>query len=167
MTKSRSKLAVNTKKGKKAIKTEQDVMSRLCEMHSLVKLETPKNRPAPVDGVLGKLKGENATGICIYEFKSRSMSIDDYRDRGILISENKIICGSMCSNVLGMPFVIYFYFYEVDELWSIVVFNSHGDPVIELPEVKEIPTQVDTNNPNDKVLSKVYFLPVSEMKKQF
>lgn len=157
-------LAINTPKGDAAIELEKKIMAKLCKEYGLVRVSTPSDKPVPFDGILGKEKAGSYVGICCYEFKSRNKSFEYYKDEGVFISKHKIDNGLKSSGLFSIPFVLYFYFYEKDNLYSLAVTDSNGDLLVDVSHSEVRRTQYDTNNEKKKEDTIIY-LPSDKFKK--
>lgn len=153
-------LAVTEGRGKKFLELQVAVMERLCKAYNLKQIKTNHNNTS-VDGFLGTADGK---GVCVFEYKSRSKTFDYFKKWGLFISESKIEKGKKYSALFGVPFVLYFYLFEVDEMYSLMLTDDKGNTILDLPEAVEKNTQYDTNN-NMRKNDMVVYLPVDKLKK--
>ena len=153
------KLAVETPRGKHFLKIQQDTLKRLCDSYNMKNLEM-KHKDARIDGVLGT---QDNKAVCVYEFKSRSKDIGYYKKNGLFISQYKIKMGTKYSALFGVPLVFYFYLYEQDEMYSIIMSDDRGKIIVDLPKPVYKTTQYNCNR-EDVKQDLVVYLPVDKFK---
>lgn len=132
---------IDTPLGQLSLAREQSIMARLCDKMSWFNVPTPRNLPAPLDGVMADSSGM----IFVYEVKCRDTTVDQLQRWGsYLISHSKIVAGKQASALFNVPFVILVYTIRDDKLVSLRITNECGETIAPM-EVCETETQATVN----------------------
>lgn len=153
-------LAVNTPRGKKFLDIQHKILKRICLSYNMKLLNMNKDN-ARIDGILGTSDNK---GVCVFEFKSRSKDIEYFKKNGIFISNSKIKIGCEYSKLFGVPLVFYFYLYEQDEVYSILISDDKGRVISDIAKPVYMNTQYNCNKEGVKK-DLVSYLPLKEFKK--
>ena len=152
-------LAVKTPRGKKFLDIQHKIMERICKSYNMRLLNMNKEN-ARIDGFLGNSDNK---AVCVFEFKSRSKDFKYYEKNGIFISNSKIEIGCNYSKLFGIPLVFYFYLYEKDIAYSILISDDKGRVISDIEKPVYVNTQYNCNKEGVKK-DLVSFLPLKEFK---
>lgn len=132
---------IKTPLGRLSLAREQSIIRKLCEKMSWFNVPTPRDMPAPLDGVMS----DNTGMIFVYEVKCRNTTVGQlYRWGTYLISHSKIVAGMKASELFNVPFVILVHTTKDGGLVSIRVTNEYGEAIAPM-DVKETDTQATVN----------------------
>jgi len=151
---------VLSEKGRKSLNLEREAIAVFCMANPEYRfIETPKNRPAAVDGVFMKDGELNA----VVEVKVRKMTRERLRELGDtwLVTMDKLERGRMASALLRVPFVGLLYLLPEKRLFSLPVTKQNGEWALEF-ERRETITQRTING--GSVKRENAFLPLEQAK---
>lgn len=120
-----------TSKGQKSLAFEREAIATFCLANPEYRfIETPKDKPAKVDGVFMKGGALNA----VVEVKARKLSREVLRDAlgdTWLVTFDKLKDGRMASELLGVPFVGLLYLLPERMLLALQITNDAGEWTLE------------------------------------
>ena len=129
---------VMTKRGKSSLEYERRAIEKFSLAHPDQRfIETPKRRPAEVDGVFMR-QGELSA---VAEVKTRNLTREKLRTRyndEWLVTAAKVNAGRMASRLLRVPFVGLLYLIPDDLLLVLTITDSTGHWVFEFDRRKTI-----------------------------
>ena len=131
---------INTKRGQSSLNYERDAIDKFSLFHPEYRLiETPKDRPAAVDGVF--MKG----GVLhsVLEVKVRNMTrakLRDSFDDTWLVTMDKVEAGRVLSRLLRIPFVGMLYLLPEERLLTLRITDEKGGWALDF-DTKETVTE--------------------------
>jgi len=134
-------------------KLETEILNRLEEKYKYQYIQmTEKN--ALVDAILYNNNGYKNVPVCLAEIKSRlddKYSYEKLKDMGVMVTFHKMEKGITLSKMMGIPFVIFYYFAKEDIMLSFRITDSLGT-VITPYRVTSFETQRSNDYITDKVV---------------
>ena len=154
-------LDIQSKRGKSSLRFEQEAIEIFSVAHSEYRfIETPKHRPAAVDGVF--MKG----GVIhsVVEVKTRNVTKEEMRNRfenKWLVTADKIDDGRALSQLLRVPFVGLLYLIPDKTLLALKITNEQGDWVFPFERKKTVTQKTINGGEVERVNA---FLPLETAK---
>ena len=140
---------IQTPLGQWSLAKEYVIMRKLCKKMSWFDVPTPRDMPAPLDGVMS----DDVGMVFVYEVKCRDTTLVQLQNWGTyLISYSKIVAGAQASALFCVPFVVLVHTTQDDRLISLRITNEKGE-VKALMEVSETETQATINGGKAKRLN--------------
>ena len=137
-------LDIKSKRGRSSLRFEQEAIEKFSLAHPEYRfIETPKDRPAAVDGVFMKGGVINS----VVEVKTRNVTNEEMRNRfenKWLVTADKIDAGRAAGSLLGVPFVGLLYLIPDETLLALRITNERGEWAFRF-ERKETTTQKTIN----------------------
>ena len=131
---------INTKRGQSSLNYERDAIEKFSLIHPEYRfIETPKDRPAAVDGVF--MKGgvlHSALEVKVRDVTRERMRIT-FRDNWLVTME-KVEKGRTLSALLGIPFVGMLYLLPEKRLLTLMITDDKGEWAFDF-ETRETTTQ--------------------------
>jgi len=119
-------LTVNTEKGREWVEHEREAIERFCSRHSGYAFsETPKRRPASVDGVFSK----DGKLVAVCEVKVRELTLRRLQrefENTWLVSSEKLDRGREAGKLLSIPFVGLLYLLPEKRLLALRITEHDG-----------------------------------------
>ena len=152
---------VETKRGRKSLEYEREAIEKFSLLHPEYRfIETPKDKPAAVDGVFMKTGEINS----VVEVKARNLTRSKLRERfedKWLITHDKLEAGKALSYMLRVPFIGILYLLPEKRLLTLAITNDKGEWALNF-ESKETTTQKCINGGEAVRLNA--FLPLATAK---
>ena len=131
---------INTKRGQSSLNYERDAIEKFSLIHPEYRfIETPKDRPAAVDGVF--MKGgvlHSALEVKVRDVTRERMRIT-FRDTW-LVTMDKVEAGRVLSRLLRIPFVGMLYLLPEKRLLTLMITDDKGEWAFDF-ETRETTTQ--------------------------
>ena len=131
---------IETKRGQKSLEYEREAIEKFSLIHPEYRfIETPKKKPAAVDGVF--MKGGELNSVV--EVKVRHLTRNQLReafDDTWLITYEKVEAGRALSHLLRVPFIGMLYLLPEKRLLTLAITNAKGEWALEF-ERRETTTQ--------------------------
>lgn len=147
-------------------KIETEVLNRLEEKYKYQYIQmTEKN--ALVDAILYSNNGYKNTPVCLAEIKSRlddKYSYENLKKMGAMVTLHKMEKGITLSKMMGIPFIIFYYFAKEDIMLSFRITDSLGT-VITPYKVTSFETQKSNNYITESVTRNNVLIDVKHSKK--
>ena len=152
---------VKTKRGKVSLEHEREALEKFALLYPEYRfIETPKDRPAAVDGVFMK-RGELHS---VAEVKVRNVTRRKLREQfkdEWLVTADKVDAGKVLSHLLRVPFIGILYLLPEKRLLTLAITNDKGEWALRF-ESKETTTQKCINGGEAVRLNA--FLPLATAK---
>lgn len=147
-------------------KIETEVLNRLEEKYKYQYIQmTEKN--ALVDAILYNNNGYKNVPVCLAEIKSRlddKYSYENLKKMGAMVTLHKMEKGITLSKMMGIPFIIFYYFAKEDIMLSFRITDSLGT-VITPYKVTSFETQKSNNYITESVTRNNVLIDVKHSKK--
>ena len=131
---------INTKRGQSSLNYERDAIEKFSLIHPEYRfIETPKDRPAAVDGVF--MKGGVLHSVLEVKVRNltRAMLRDSFDDTW-LVTMDKGEAGRVLSRLLRIPFVGMLYLLPEERLLTLRITDEKGEWALDF-DTKETVTQ--------------------------